>query len=171
MQFNKFLIIICLFSSAIVQGQTVKGFVTDGPRKEVIAFASVKLIDAAQAFVTTSTDLEGEFRFYKVSPGIYSIGITYVGYPDIIYNNIRIQRDTTIKLDIHRYCKYDETLKNKTCPVCHKSNKVVPILYGLLISKNGSSPMTDEPKRFKAGGCMVTGCDPNWYCKRDKTEF
>jgi hypothetical protein len=26
-------------------------------------------------------------------------------------------------------------------------------------------------EEYKSGGCMVSGCDPHWYCKRDKKKF
>jgi len=164
--------VIIIFLAITVSGfgQTIEGTVIDGRRKETIPFASIQLLNASSTSTKDSAmaDVDGGFKFTNVSGGIYCIKIKFIGYKDTIFCNIKISSDTTLKLDIHRFCQYDSLEKNKTCPVCHKHDKVIPIRYGLLITING---MKGEGKKFKAGGCNISSCDPYWYCKRDKTEF
>jgi hypothetical protein len=90
---------------------------------------------------------------------------------DTIFRDIKIVDNTLIKLNVHQFCKYDASINDKTCPICHKKDKVIPIRYGLPVSVNGENPMKHEGKTWKAGGCNISKCDPNWYCKRDRTEF
>jgi len=68
-------------------------------------------------------------------------------------------------------CSYNRHVLNRTCPKCNKRDKVIPIKYGLrvpLYDKNGN--IIDEGE-YRPRGCVVSDCDPSWYCKRDKVEF
>lgn len=170
----KIISLISLFVISIsMSGQSIEGKVFDKQREKLIALATVELWDSA--YVTTvakgMTDNNGKFVFTNISSGFYCIRILNIGYHDTILRSIKINEATNLEFDIHRFCQYDVSLKNKTCPTCHKKSKVIPIVYGLLISKNGADPFKNEGKTFKAGGCSITWCDPHWYCKRDKKEF
>lgn len=70
-------------------------------------------------------------------------------------------------------CSYYLRRHNKVCPACGKADKVLPIVYGLLLDDPLSSdplpPHLREP--YYSGGCGVTGCDPYWHCERDNTNF
>lgn len=56
----------------------------------------------------------------------------------------------------------------KPCPVCGKTDMVIPIAYGF----PGPSMMEDSKKgELKLGGCLITDSDPEWYCKRDDKSF
>lgn len=68
-------------------------------------------------------------------------------------------------------CDFNKNALNNICPKCKQSDKVLPIEYGLsvpLFDKNGNSLKTTPTY---PGGCMVSNCDPTWFCKRDKIEF
>jgi hypothetical protein len=160
-------IIIFLSISVSVYGQTIEGKVIDGTRNEIINFTSVQLLDSSAMTTEGSviTDEDGKFKFTNVSSGVYCIRIMAISYKDTTFCDIKVSGDTTLKLDIHRFCQYDVSLIDKTCPVCRKQDKVIPIVYGLLNSDKGNG------KTFKLGGCNISYCDPHWYCKRDKTEF
>ena len=56
----------------------------------------------------------------------------------------------------------------KACPVCHKTDQVIPILYGY-----PSWQLGQESKKgiVRLGGCCVSSENPEWYCKRDEIEF
>jgi len=145
---------------------TISGKVIDGTREQIISGASVIIFDTDGIGKDSLTaNVDGVFSSTYLSPGYYSIRIIAVGYQDTLFQNTYMTHDTVNVFDIHRFCKYDSSLKNKTCPICKKQDKVIPIAYGLLVSMKG------EGKTFKAGGCNITYCDPNWYCKRDKLEF
>jgi hypothetical protein len=55
----------------------------------------------------------------------------------------------------------------KVCPENH-TNKLIPIVYGLPGEK-----LIRKAKKGKVmlGGCIVTDCDPKWYCKVHKLMF
>jgi hypothetical protein len=54
------------------------------------------------------------------------------------------------------------------CPVCNKSDKVIPIAYGL-----PSLEMFEESELGKIflGGCLITEDMPLHHCKRDGWSF
>jgi transposase-like protein len=49
-----------------------------------------------------------------------------------------------------------------TCPRCHSSEQVVPIIYGYPSEELFEAADRGE---VKLGGCVVTGDDPQWFCK------
>ena len=54
------------------------------------------------------------------------------------------------------------------CPVCHKSDQVIRIVYGY----PGQKMLEDAEKGIiKLGGCIIDPNNPKWYCKRDKVKF
>lgn len=66
-------------------------------------------------------------------------------------------------------CAYDATLHRNACPKCHRSDKVLPILYGDGITDDVATlPATGSYYQSEAGS---TDCDPNWYCSRDRIRF
>jgi hypothetical protein len=164
--------ILFLMLSGSLFGQTVEGTIIDKTKNELIGYAIVRLLDTSEVktIKVTYADSNGRFKLVGTMNGIYSINVRNVGYKDTTFRNIEIYGDTTLELDIHRFCQYDASINNPLCPLCHRQDKVIPIKYGLLLSTKGN-PMKNEGKTFKAGGCKVSYCDPHWYCKRDKIEF
>ena len=167
------LAILLVFTCAAGVAQTINGAIFDGRMKKDVPFATVELLDASMKRKSiTPTAMDGHFSFKTIAPGDYSIRISSVGYRDTLFRNITITSDTTLKLDISRYCQYDASKKNKTCPKCRKKDQVIPIVYGLPVSLDGKHPMDEHEKTVYWAGCeIITDCKPNWYCKRDKTEF
>lgn len=63
---------------------------------------------------------------------------------------------------------YDTLYKSKACPLCHKKENVIPIIYG----KPGKGLIKlAEMGNIKLGGCIVSEKSPKFYCKTDKFEF
>lgn len=154
-------------------GQTISGTIIDRTKNEGLPYVVILLLDSTEKITVKSaiSDFNGKFIFDKITLNTVSIKTSYLGYDDTIFHRIHLKGDTVLKLDIYKPCKYDSSKKNKTCPICHKKDKVIPIVYGLLISTKNKNPLKGNGKTFKAGGCNVTYCDPHWYCKRDKTDF
>lgn len=94
-----------------------------------------------------------------------------LNYPDTTIENLVVEDGNTTHLEIPwpMICKYDKSKKDKTCPVCKKKDETIPIVYGLLVDTGKKTKK--KQKEFYPGGCVISGCDPNWYCKRDKIEF
>jgi hypothetical protein len=54
------------------------------------------------------------------------------------------------------------------CPYCKKSDQTVPIIYGFPAPEHMKN--VDQEKAV-LGGCLLDKNNPQWHCKRDKTEF
>lgn len=86
----------------------------------------------------------------------------------------KLYSDSTfsLKITFPKNCQYNKNGENNICPKCKRSDKVIPILYGLRVpvfDENGNLKEIDPP--HFPGGCNVTNCDPAWYCKRNKLKF
>jgi hypothetical protein len=166
---QKFFLIFFFPIAASLFGQRIRGTVVDGFENEPVSFASVLLYDSSGTKILNQKvgDLDGRFCFDSLKAGIYCLKIFSVENGDTLYRNVKTNNNASERFDIHNPCIYDRREKDKTCPVCGKKNKVIPIRYGLLIDLNGKKSKKD----FYPGGCEVTNCDPHWYCKRDKKKF
>jgi len=51
----------------------------------------------------------------------------------------------------------------KQCPECGSPNDIIQIIYGMAISEMFEEEIAGK---IKLGGCVITGDDPNWYCKK-----
>ena len=73
-------IVISMLLSLAVQAQILTGTVTDKHTQEGLISATVQLTDAEGKSNYTSTDLQGKFQFKKLSQGVYTLQVSYVGY-------------------------------------------------------------------------------------------
>jgi hypothetical protein len=93
---------------------------------------------------------------------------------NLTLENIKLIRNNTthITVTFPLDCAYNKHALNNICPKCKKNDRVGPILYGLLIpifGENGT--IKPFPKNYESGGCIISDCDPSWYCQRDKLRF
>ncbi|MBC7873100.1 MAG: hypothetical protein H7Y01_03830 [Ferruginibacter sp.] len=59
-------------------------------------------------------------------------------------------------------------IKLPACPVCKKTEKVIPILYG----KPGKEAIEKAARgECYLGGCVISKDSPRYYCRRDDKEF
>jgi len=65
-------------------------------------------------------------------------------------------------------CDLNKYTGGRICPKCKKSDKVIPIIYGLAdpLSVKGQVGVD-----YDLGTCSTTDCDPKWHCKRDNNDF
>ena len=54
------------------------------------------------------------------------------------------------------------------CPKCGSKKDVIPIVYGYPTAQTMKGA---EKGKFKLGGCCISDVDPQWCCKRCKSEF
>jgi hypothetical protein len=155
--------IFTLFVISFSQTGTIRGHVHDRG-------AGVGLF-AAEIFVkgiarTALTDFDGNFRLDSVPIGVYDITVHYFSYGDTTVIGIGVAANTVTEVNfiLGTPCINDLHAKSKKCPFCGKKNKVVPIVYGLVIGEQ-------DVKRYYYAGCEITNCDPHWYCRRDKHKF
>ena len=156
--------IVAFCLTSFCQTGTIIGKVFD--RKENTGLPGAPIILKGTKSFNAITDMQGNFKFDSIPVGTYDLKTSFVTYGDTTVKGINIFSDTIlhIQLVLPPYCIYDKHLKDKTCPICGKKNDVVPIVYGLPIGK------MDEDKYYYAG-CLVTACQPNWYCKHCKYKF
>lgn len=105
------------------------------------------------------------FKFENLQPGEYELLFFPNGDTDYLNRNINIDPgENTVRINVEYFynCKYNVSKNNKTCPKCKKSNRVVPVTHGFLSYDN---------KSFSLGCLIVSDCEPNWFCKRDKLLF
>lgn len=153
-----------------VFAQTIHGTTYYKISNEPFPFVSVDLIDSESGKVlrTVETDLDGNFKFEDVAKGRYTIKTFETTYGDSTFS-IVVDQDLTLKIVIlNKNCIYNKSLKDKTCPICHKKDKTIPIVYGLVIDSGNKKR---KKKNYLNGGCKITNCDPNWFCERDKIKF
>lgn len=159
-------IIFFLFHLSTFSQGTIKGHVHDRRQNEDLPFVGVKILELN---LLQTADLDGNFTFRSVPSGKYHLKAQYIGYCDTTTEVAITGNDSiNIYLELPPPCKYDK--KNKTCPKCHKRDKAIPIVYGLIVSTKDSKD-DGMYETYYPGGCNVTCCDPNWYCKRDKFEY
>ncbi|MCC6723346.1 MAG: hypothetical protein IT258_02460 [Saprospiraceae bacterium] len=140
-------------------------------KKNIVENSTMVILTGDSIQKVTNVDENLCFSFDSLTSGKYSIQVkTIFYYQDTIVRNIVLKIDEVIKVKIPYppFCIY-RNKKGKVCPICHKEDEVIPVVYGLLVF-DPEAPEKDE-EEFYSGGCMVTGCDPKWYCKRDKKEF
>lgn len=78
----------------------------------------------------------------------------------------------TIRLQFPPDCAYNRQGIDNRCPKCRKTDKVLPILYGLRVPLyDEAGNILDEYRKYRPGGCSVSDCDPGWYCQRDELSF
>jgi hypothetical protein len=115
-------------------------------------------------------DSLGNFIFKNVPEGFYALIFDPLGFRQFITDSFFVFHDST-KQVIFNYpppCRYiyEEGMTPK-CIYGH-SNKIIPIIYGLPLPKTMKKA---KKGLLKLGGCIVSGCDPHFYCKVHKIEF
>lgn len=75
-----FLFALCLFTTLSLRAATISGKVIDTESRFGVEFAAIKLTSTDNAVVTGYTDIEGNFQFEDLKPGLYNLTITAIGY-------------------------------------------------------------------------------------------
>lgn len=85
----------------IEEGGQVRGMVYDYVSKQPIEFATIALFNAADSTLVsgTITDPDGNFNTTKIAEGNYYIQVSFMGYEDIHYSDLVIDRSNR-RLDI-----------------------------------------------------------------------
>ena len=152
------LTILLSFAIKMIAAQkgSVAGRVMDSRIMIPVPSAVVKLTPSKKTVVA---DINGNFRVDSLPTGKYTVEIISIGYPVKSFT-VDIAEDLTsiLNAELSVYCKYDAHKNDNTCPVCHRKNKVIPIVYGLPIGEM-------DTDNYRYAGCEITSCDPNWYCK------
>jgi hypothetical protein len=112
----------------------------------------------------------GYFTINDVSPGIYSLTIVTIGFRNETKDSVKVSDNVTtaIELDFPFPCKY--IYKNDEKPKCisNHTDNIIPIIYGL---PTGKTLKSAKKGLVFLGGCIVSDCDPRFYCKTHKLEL
>ena len=159
---------LCYGLSVAQTGKLTGHLVVDkNEKKRIAGHTSIFLGIGSSKIAFPDKDLN--FSFDSLFSGITLLRIIGAIQMDTLIKNILIQDGKTTHLEITLRCKYDKNKKDRTCPKCRKKDQSIPIAYGLLVDTGKKSKQKE--KEFFTGGCVISGCDPNWYCKRDKIKF
>ena len=85
--------VVGVANSLWAQTGTLKGKVTDASTGETLPTANVVIKDGDEIIAGGSTDLDGEYTVKPITPGSYTVEITFVGYADYRVNNVIITAD------------------------------------------------------------------------------
>lgn len=84
-----FLVLFLTLSAMTAMAGTIKGTITDKQTKEPLTGATVQITGTTQGVVA---DIDGNY-FLDVESGTYTLAIKYVGYKDIMMNNVKVGRN------------------------------------------------------------------------------
>lgn len=93
-------IFLLLFSLPLLAQSGVgklSGKVTDADTKEPLIGANVVILNTG---LGAATDLEGNYFILNITPGTYSVKVSYVGYAPKTINNVRIVAGITYELNV-----------------------------------------------------------------------
>ena len=114
------------------------------------------------------------FSFENLKTGDYQIWISPRNFTFDTFYKFHLEETKPENFEL-KYASTCQFGKSKVCPICKRKNKVIPICYGLgaeigKLDKKGNW-IPSKKKKCQAGGCIVTDCQPKWYCERDKKSF
>lgn len=81
---------------SFAQTGTLKGKVIDEQTKETLIGATIQLVGT---YTGASCDINGEYEIKNVKPGDYSVKFSFLGYGDMVFNGIRIEKGKTMTLN------------------------------------------------------------------------
>jgi hypothetical protein len=83
--------------------QTIKGNVFDVQTKETLTGATVIILDS-EPLMGTSTDIDGNFTFTRISLGRHSIQVNYIGYEPVIIPEVLVTsgRESVVNIGLRQ---------------------------------------------------------------------
>jgi hypothetical protein len=160
-----FLNILFYSIQGISQVGSVEGKILYKPDSTYIPNVNI-IVDGTRKGAATNTD--GYFRIDSLHSGYHDFEIICIGVPIIRRENVLIEIDSTTIMNIGIPEGDCYSGKSKVCQIGNHTDSVIPIVYGLPREK--LMKKADKGK-VKLGGCLVTECDPKWYCKKHKKSF
>lgn len=111
-----------------------------------------------------------KLTYKSLKGGYYQIVVSGKGQTTRVNDSVFVKKGQllALKVTLDGPCLYDYPAGH--IPVCPKNhtNNIIPIVYGLIGFINKSDSIKNS---IHQGGCIVTGCDPNYYCTIHEIEF
>ena len=83
-----------------IDGQSaLKGVVTDYSSEEPLPFVNIVVRDGDKTVAGGVTDFDGNYLIKPISPGVYDVEASYVGYEKKMVNSVRFSSDNVVVLD------------------------------------------------------------------------
>lgn len=100
-----FFLVVCVVLPSLIFAQatqTIRGTVSDREAKYALAGATVSLIDDPAQPIAVATDENGAFRVEKVVVGRHTLKVSFLGYKDILMENIIVNsgKETILNLEL-----------------------------------------------------------------------
>lgn len=100
MKYKMYLLLCAVLFSSVAYSASgkIRGRVFDDKTKEALIGASIVIVGTNYGAVT---DIEGNFIILNVPPGTYSIRASFLGYQNVISNNIKVNEDLTSEVNFN----------------------------------------------------------------------
>jgi len=162
---------LCIFTLVLTdtfgQAGNVKGNIGHGIDNSPSYAVTISLENDSLGAFGDFSDSTGYYEVENIPNGKYTLKLALIGYPEYIIEDFEIYKDSTLNLNIKYPCPNGENISKKVCPHGHK-DKIIRIVYGYPTPR-----MMRKAKKGKIhlGGCVITECDPKWYCTVHNIEF
>jgi hypothetical protein len=124
--------------------QDIRGVVLDKQSQTMIPGANIVLL-GIEPFTATTTDVEGRFKIPGLSPGRYTLRISYVGYKEITLPNIDVTSGKEVVLEIG--IEENVSSLNEVVVNAYKKNET----QNDMVSVSGRSFSMEEVNRYAGG--------------------
>lgn len=91
-----FFILLLVLSTMTAMAGNIKGTVLDKQTKEPLTGATIQITGTAQGVVA---DIDGNYTL-NANDGTYTITVRYIGYKDILLNNIKVKAETLLNFEM-----------------------------------------------------------------------
>ena len=168
------LTIALIFVTTLCFGQTQKA--NDALYKLTIAYKPAVIsiwTDTGMLRSSVNNGNISKITYTDMPPGKYKIQISGQGQLTTINDNIVVSQgqNLVVSFTFHGPCLYDHpTGYIPTCPKKH-IDSIISIVYGLVITRGDTFVKDKKGMKVKYAGCVTTGCDPQFYCKKHDIEF
>jgi uncharacterized Zn-finger protein len=106
-------------------------------------------------------------------PGRYKIEIKGQGQESVIRDSIVLKEGQNLILcfTFNGPCLFDHP--KDYLPICPKnhSDNIIPIVYGFIATRGDEFIKDKKEMKVIYAGCLMTGCDPQFFCKQHDIEF
>ena len=158
-------VLIFGFSQSLAQKGILDGTVIYKLDSSNLAGVQIVLIGTKKAGVT---DIEGYFEIKNIEEGTYDLTLQIIGLGQDTTRNVVIKNNSRTTLYLGLPAGNCSGNQPKNCPIDGREDDVIAIAYGL----PGSKLVRKAKKgKIKLAGCILTGCDPQWFCKRHQHEY
>jgi hypothetical protein len=157
------MVMILVSTTAISFGQSIESKNVEMNLTVGYRPATVELVKKGKRISMIELRACTKLTYKSLKTGYYDIVVSGKGQPTRINDSILVKKDQllVLKINLQGPCLYD--YPPGYIPVCPRNhtNNIIPIVYGLIGFINKSDSIKDK---VRLGECVVTGCDPNFYC-------